>query len=142
MVELDIATLKGGACIRQFNRALQQAVAIILDPNTEAKAKRKVTLTLTLSPNEARNMCDISATVQAKLCPPSPVVTGATMGVDVKTGEQTAFEVADGEEFVSSPMKRLMDHMEPGDSISFGEGATLTKTADGAVMPQADAWKM
>lgn len=144
MIELSIAKLKGGACIQQFNSALQQAVANILDPNTEAKAKRKVTLTLTLAPNEARNMVDISATVKASLCPPSPVVTGATMGVDVKTGEQTAFEVDDGETY-SSPVQGLMEHMQPGDSMTVsGPAGTagFVKTADGAVIPQDQAWKM
>ena len=141
MIELNIQKLKGGACIRQFNAELQRAVANILDPNTDAKAKRKVTLTLTMAPNEARNMADISVAVKASLCPQSPVATGATMGVNVETGEQTAFEVSDGQEF-SSPVQGLVDAMQPGDSMSINGHPAIVKTADGAVIPQEQAWKM
>ena len=145
MVELNITELAGGDCVRRINRALRDIVANCLDPNTDAKAKRKVTVTITLAPNEARNMADISVSVQAKPVPPEPVATGATMGVDVKTGEMVAYELSGGAQEVGSPVQGLMEHMQPGDSMTLSDAGgqvTFTKTADGAVIPQEQAWKM
>ena len=145
MIELNIATLAGGDCIRRINSALQQAVANVLDLNTDAKAKRKVTVSIVLAPNEARNMASISCDVQFKPCPPTPVVTGATMGVSVETGELTAFELRGGSQELGAPLNGLAEHMSPGDTMTISDAGgqvTFTKTADGAVIPQAEAWKM
>ena len=95
MIALDIKSLKNGACMEQFNDAIAQVVRNIIDPNTDARKARTVTLKLTVKPNEDRNMCEISASVTAALCPPKPVTTGATIGYDLDTGETTAFELAD-----------------------------------------------
>ena len=50
--KLTLASLFGGALQEKVNRALYKVAENILDPNTAAKAKRTVTIKLSLLPNE------------------------------------------------------------------------------------------
>ena len=124
MIELSIKTLKQGACLDRFDRALAELVANVLDPNTDPKAKRSVTLTLSVKPNEARNMADITVAVASKLQPAQPLATGCTLGTNLDTGEVAAFEIvsnsdADGPLMkLCSPVDELKKHMEPGDAMT------------------------
>ena len=121
MLELSIKTLKQGACLERFDRALAELVANVLDPNTDPKGKRSVSLTLTVKPNEARNMADISVAVTSKLQPVQPLATGCTLGTNLDTGEVTAFEIV---------------------SNSDAENGALMKMTGGAVISTEDALKM
>lgn len=121
MIELSIKSLKAGACLERFDHALSELVANVLDPNTKAKGKRSVCLTLTVEPNEARNMADISCSVTHKLQPAQPITTGCTLGTNLDTGEVTAFEIV---------------------SNSDAENGALMKMTGGAVISTEDALKM
>lgn len=68
--DLSIETLCGGAVQERINRALRKVSDNILDPNTEAKKKRSISLTLTFIPNETdREDCSVEANVSIKLAP-------------------------------------------------------------------------
>jgi hypothetical protein len=53
-VEASLETLDGGKAIRMVDYELGEAIKSCLDPNKDTKAKRKVTLTLTLQPSPDR----------------------------------------------------------------------------------------
>lgn len=47
---VTFADVCGGAMAQAFESSLKKCLANIMDPNTEARAKRKIHLTLTLAP--------------------------------------------------------------------------------------------
>jgi len=63
--EVNILELAKGAIQEQINNETDKILANILDPNTDAQAARKLTITLTFKPGEDRSVVNISA--QAKV---------------------------------------------------------------------------
>ncbi|MEG1638934.1 MAG: hypothetical protein RR274_05275, partial [Erysipelotrichaceae bacterium] len=55
MKHINLETFASGAFTKQVNRALEDVTKNIQDPNTDATAVRKVTITISLKPNEQRN---------------------------------------------------------------------------------------
>lgn len=69
---LDMAM---GAIKERVDYDVIKVVDNILDVNTKAKAKRKITLTIEFVPDEDRQKISISVTSKATLCPTNPVST-------------------------------------------------------------------
>lgn len=55
-VKLNLDTLQGGAARELFEIELQKVLRNIADPNTKPDAVRKLTLEVTIKPNEKRSM--------------------------------------------------------------------------------------
>jgi hypothetical protein len=68
--ECSLATLLGGGAVERFDDEIKRVVENILDPNTEPKAKRSVTLTVTIEPTLERDKGVVVAAVKTKLAPP------------------------------------------------------------------------
>jgi len=81
-----------GAVMEAFDYELQNVVENILDPNTEAKAKREITIKLKVKPNEHRNMADVEAHTASKLAPARPIETTLLFDRD-KQGKPLAAEL-------------------------------------------------
>ena len=62
-----------GAVQEKFSQAMHELAEDVLDPNKKAKAKRKVTITLTVEPNEERDIAGMSVDVKTSLAPNNPV---------------------------------------------------------------------
>lgn len=69
---LDMAT---GAIKERVDYDVTKVIDNILDLNTKAQAKRKITLTIEFAPDEDRKKIAISVTSKATLCPTNPVST-------------------------------------------------------------------
>ena len=69
---LDMAT---GAIKERVDYDVTKVIDNILDLNTKAQAKRKITLTIEFVPDEDRKKIAISVTSKATLCPTNPVST-------------------------------------------------------------------
>ena len=69
---LDMAT---GAIKERVDYDVTKVIDNILDLNTKAQAKRKITLTIEFAPDEDRKRISISVTSKATLCPTNPVST-------------------------------------------------------------------
>lgn len=69
---LDMAT---GAIKERVDYDVTKVINNILDLNTKAQAKRKITLTIEFVPDEDRKKIAISVTSKATLCPTNPVST-------------------------------------------------------------------
>lgn len=65
----------------------------IADPNTEAKTARKITVTITLKPNEQRDFITTSITTKSTLAPTLGAVTALGIRKDLKTGEVEVGEI-------------------------------------------------
>lgn len=88
--QIKLNTLGRGVALERFDEELARVVENVIDPNTEAKAKRKITLEVTIVPAHDRKQAAISISCQAKL---APVVSYATRAYLGKNGQQfLAFE--------------------------------------------------
>ncbi len=86
--------IMSGAVTERFAAAMQSALKNICDVNTSAKAKRKITLTLTIAPNEKRLAADFTLDVKTNLAPPIPISTTMAINRD-DDGRVSAMELLD-----------------------------------------------
>ena len=82
-----------GGLQEKLDNELEKVFDNILDLNTEPKAKRKITITLTMSSNEERTVVDTVMDVKSKLAPQSGVATTILVGRDYDTGQLHANEL-------------------------------------------------
>ena len=94
---VKLSTLLDGACDALFNEKLREVLENIEDPNTDPKAKRRIRLTVTFKPNEARENAAIDVDCEAKLAAPKPVGTVVLIGRS--DGEPAAVELLHQESF-------------------------------------------
>ena len=86
---LDMAT---GAIKERVDYDVTKVIDNILDLNTKAQAKRKITLTIEFVPDEDRKKIAISVTSKATLCPTNPVSTALAF-VPSREGEAQLVEM-------------------------------------------------
>jgi len=87
---VDLVTLAGGAAVERFNRELQRVLDNIQDPNTLARQKRAVTLTVTFMPDVDRRKADIDIDVKPTLA--TDRTTDTTVWFGKKDGKNVAAE--------------------------------------------------
>ena len=63
----SLETIAGGDAVAQMNFQLQKAIENCRDPNTEPTAVRKITLTITLKPDNNREKVECKFQASAKL---------------------------------------------------------------------------
>lgn len=96
--DLTIESLCGGAVNERINRALRKVSDNILDPNTDAKKKREITLKLTFKPNEGdREEVGVEANVTMKLAPEEGVQTQFFINRDLANDTVTITECVKGQ---------------------------------------------
>ena len=93
---IALQDLAYGAFMEQFERELDLVLRNIADPNTDAKAPRKVTMTVTLKPNEERNTVSFAVQSKASLVAPKPVTTTLIIGRE-DSGKVVAAELKSGQ---------------------------------------------
>jgi len=92
---LDIRNLARGAAMEQFEAELDKVLANVLDPNTDYKKERKVTLSIGIKPNdEERESVTVTCTAKSTLVSFTPIKTQAYVGID--NGEYVMEEYTKG----------------------------------------------
>lgn len=81
-----------GAIQERVDYEVSRVVDNILDMNTEAKVKRKVTLTIEMVPDEDRRVVKIAASAKSTLAPVVPVGTSLVVTSD-GNGEMILAEI-------------------------------------------------
>lgn len=81
-----------GAIQERVDYEVSRVVDNVLDMNTEAKAKRKVVLTIELVPDEDRRVVKVSASAKSTLAPVTPVGTSLVVTAD-GNGEMMLAEI-------------------------------------------------
>lgn len=71
----SILEMARGAMMERANYETARIIDNILDVNTSATAKRKLTITLELKPDDARQSIAVSCVAKSTLAPTNPVVT-------------------------------------------------------------------
>lgn len=94
MVETkSILEMAQGAIMEQVNLEVGKIVDNILDPNTDPKKKRQLSLSVDFAPSADRSTVVITATAKSKLLPNNAVQTTLYVGADAATGEVQAVEM-------------------------------------------------
>lgn len=93
--EIRLAELADGAVTERFGIELQKVLANIADPNTDAKKKRSVSITLTLQGDDNRDVVLVDIATKVTLAPAKSVGTkfvidkdrdGRVVGAELKSG--------------------------------------------------------
>ena len=90
--EVNILELGQGAIQEQINGEVNRIMANVLDPNTDAKTARKLTITLTFKPDENREVVSCSAQAKSNLAPVKAITTSLIVESD-KDGNPIAAEL-------------------------------------------------
>jgi len=121
----SILNMAAGAISERADYEVGKIIGNILDPNTSATKKRKLTLEVTFTPDDERRHIGVTVTAKSKLEPTSPVATSLYMTAAPGTGEMVAVEMVpqipgqqamDGGEQAAPSVLRVLD--------KFGEEAS------------------
>lgn len=93
MKHINIEQFSNGELTQRINREMEAVARNIADPNTEAKTARKITVTITMKPNEQRDFITTSITTKSTLAPTLGAVTALAVGKNLKTGEIEVGEI-------------------------------------------------
>lgn len=115
MQHINLEQFAGGAFTAQINRELKKVAENIQDPNTDATAKRKITVVMEFKPNEARDFVTTGVQAKATLAPALGAVTAFNVGTDLKTGEVQAAEI--GKQLPGQMAMVLEDASEEEDTM-------------------------
>lgn len=96
MEHINIEEFSNGELSQQINREILAVMNNIADPNTEAKAARKITVTIGFKANEQRDFITTSVNTVSKLAPTLGAVTALGLAKNLKTGEVEYAEIGKG----------------------------------------------
>lgn len=105
-LNFNLSDIADGGAQEKFEHEMQRIAENILDPNTDAKKKRVVTLTITFEPNDNRDVVSVSVEAKSKLAPENGIVASMMLGrndagyieaAELKSGAagQTYFDIDD-----------------------------------------------
>jgi hypothetical protein len=101
--KVSIHNLGFGTVVELFDSEMTKVLENCLDFNTSARTKRKITLTMTITPDEDREVCDVEAAVELKLAARQPYPTQFLLGRDEDGVLATEY---------NPKQKRLFDSLE------------------------------
>lgn len=108
----SILEMARGAIQERADYEITRLLGNILDPNTSATAKRKLTITLELKPDDDRQSIAVSVTAKSALAPTNPVVTSLYVADETTIVEmvpQVPGQIAvDGGEQEAPPVLKLV----------------------------------
>ncbi len=80
---INLETFANGALAERMNQGLKEVLENIADKNTDSKPKRKLTLDMTFSADEERELTEVTITAKAKLAPRSAIATKIIIDKDL-----------------------------------------------------------
>ena len=93
LINFNLSEIAEGAVQAKFAKDVKRVCENILDLNTDASKKRKITLTLTYIPNDQRNSVDVLVEAKSTLAPQVGTSTTMLLGRDMNTGFINANEL-------------------------------------------------
>lgn len=78
----SILRMASGAIEEKVDYEVSRVIENILDPNTKPDGKRKIVITLELTPDSERKHIALTANVKSTLCPPVPTSTAMAISTD------------------------------------------------------------
>lgn len=92
MDKKSILEMSRGAILERVDYEMGRVIDNILDPNTAAAKKRKLTITLELFPDDERRQIAVQTQAKSTLVPTTPVVTSLYVTGD-SNGEMAVVEM-------------------------------------------------
>lgn len=134
MKHINIEQFSNGELTQQINREMEAVARNIADPNTESKATRKITVTITLKPNEQRDFITTSITTKSALAPTLGAVTALAVGKNLKTGEIEVGEI--GNQIPGQMSMADVEPQQPAGPVQEIDGKAVN-TDTGEIIGQA-----
>lgn len=134
MKHINIEQFSNGELTQQINREMEAVARNIADPNTEAKTARKITVTITMKPNEQRDFITTSITTKSTLAPTLGAVTALAVGKNLKTGEIEVGEI--GSQIPGQMSMADVEPQQPVSPVQEIDGKTVD-TETGEIVGQA-----
>ena len=134
MKHINIEQFSNGELTQQINRELEAVARNIADPNTEAKAARKITVTITMKPNEQRDFITTSITTKSTLAPTLGAVTALGIRKDLKSGEIEVGEI--GNQIPGQMSMADVEPQQPAGPVQEIDGKAVN-TDTGEIIGQA-----
>lgn len=89
----SILEMSQGAILERVNYEMGKVIDNILDPNTKPDAKRKLTISLVLTPSADRKTITVQTTAKSTLVATDAVTTGLFVTTKPGTGEMVVAEM-------------------------------------------------
>lgn len=89
----SLLEMSNGAILERVDYEMGKVIDNILDPNTKATGKRKITVCLELIPGADRKTIIVQTTSKSTLVPTDPVTTSLFITSDPGTGEMVVAEM-------------------------------------------------
>ena len=89
----SILEMSMGAILERVDYEMGKVMDNILDPNTKATAKRKISVTLELIPSADRKTITVQTTAKSTLVPTDPITTSLYITNQPGTGEMVVAEM-------------------------------------------------
>ena len=87
----SILEMARGAIMERVDYEMARVIENVLDQNTKPTAKRKVTINIEITPDDAREILTVNTTAKSTLAPTNPVTTALFLGE--QNGEVCAVEM-------------------------------------------------
>ena len=89
----NILEMSRGAILERVEYEMGKVLQNILDPNTKAAGKRKITVSIELTPSADRKTITVQTTAKSTLVPTDPITTGLFIQGAPNTGEMLVAEL-------------------------------------------------
>ncbi|WFB60541.1 replication terminator protein [Paenibacillus sp. BR1-192] len=95
--KITLESLANGGVVERFEQELEKVFANIGDPNTNAKATRKISLALTIKPDDKREVAEVTIQATTTSAPSKELMTtiimdrdndGKVVGAELKSSMQ------------------------------------------------------
>ena len=88
----SILEMAQGGFLEQVDHEMAKVIDNIVDPNTKATGKRKITVTMELTPDDSRQKITVSFTTKLALVTTNPLTTSLYIIGESSTGEMQVVE--------------------------------------------------
>lgn len=92
-IDLDLSSISSGGLQEKVDLELKKVFENIHDPNTKSTAKRKLTISIELAPDEKREVISMTSNVKSTLAALTDVSTTVLTGKNLDTGRVEAREL-------------------------------------------------
>lgn len=117
----SILEMARGGFLEQVDYEMNKVIDNIIDPNTKATGKRKITITMELSPDDSRRNISVRFGTKLALVATNPLTTSLYIAGESSTGEMQVVEDVpqipgqmdmDGAEQAAPPVLKLIKKEE------------------------------
>lgn len=115
---ITLANLAEGAADELFVSEIRKIIANIVDPNTDATQRRTLTLTISITPDDNRELCAVSVKASSKLAGLNAAKTNIFIGRH--KGEFVATEYNPKQAGLFDPKPELRDVSAPAPAAQEG----------------------